>query len=183
MLKISKKIVGLAIGGMFLAGSIAGNAFADSDTKNELDQKREQYYQKFVADFATNLGVSQDQVTAALKATKKQMVQAEVQQGKITQAQADKILEQKEIGFSFGFGMGGPRHDRGDLTQNTNFLNDAASALGITADELKSELQSGKKLDQVITDQGMTMEQFRQKMPQPKFNKKDAATKNISNQS
>ncbi|AEG59773.1 hypothetical protein Desru_1508 [Desulforamulus ruminis DSM 2154] len=59
---------------------------------------------------------------------------------------------------------GGPDHD---LTQDTTFLTNAASALGITADELKSAFESGKKLDQIITDQGMTMEQFRQKMPEP----------------
>ncbi|WP_273484352.1 Fis family transcriptional regulator [Desulforamulus ruminis] len=59
---------------------------------------------------------------------------------------------------------GGPDQD---LTQDTTFLTNAASALGITADELKSAFESGKKLDQIITDQGMTMEQFRQKMPEP----------------
>lgn len=54
-----------------------------------------------------------------------------------------------------------------DITQDTTFLNDAASILGITADTLKSELQSGKTLDQIIADHGMTMDQFRQKMPKP----------------
>ncbi|AEF93436.1 Fis family transcriptional regulator [Desulfotomaculum nigrificans CO-1-SRB] len=59
---------------------------------------------------------------------------------------------------------GGP--DR-DPTQDTAFLQDAASVLGITVDQLKSELQSGKKLDQIVTEKGMTMEQFHQKMPKP----------------
>jgi len=181
VLKLGKKITGLAVGGMLLAGSIAGVAFADSNTQSIPDQSKNQFYQEFISDFATNLGVSEDRVTAALEATKKQMVQEAVQQGKITQAQADEILAQK--GFGFEFGMGGPRHDRGDITQDTNFLNDAASALGMTVDALKFELQSGKKLDQIIADHGMTMEQFRQKMPrpqQPPMNK-DVATSNTSN--
>lgn len=169
MLKLGKKLTGLALGGMLLAGSVAGVALADSSSKAQStpDQQKDQYYQEFVSDFATNLGVSEDQVTAALEATKKQMVQEAVQQGKITQTQADKVLSQKGFGFGLGFGMGGPKHERGDITQNTQFLSDAASALGITADALKSELQSGKKLDQIITDHGMTMDQFRQKMPKP----------------
>ncbi|WP_073237044.1 Fis family transcriptional regulator [Desulforamulus putei] len=165
MLKLGKKISSLAIGGMLLAGSVAGVAFADANTQSTPDQSRDQFYQEFISDFAKNLGVSEDQVTAALEATKKQMVQEAVQQGKMTQTQADEILAQK--GFGFGFGMGGPRHGRGDITQDTNFLNDAAGALGITPDALKSELQSGKKLDQIVTEHGMTMEQFRQKMPKP----------------
>lgn len=169
MLKLGKKLTGLALSGMLLAGSVAGVALADSSSKAQStpDQQKDQYYQEFVSDFATNLGVSEDQVTAALEATKKQMVQEAVQQGKITQAQADKVLAQKGFGFGPGFGMGGPKHERGDITQDTQFLSNAASALGITVDALKSELQSGKKLDQIITDQGMTMEQFRQKMPKP----------------
>lgn len=165
MLKLGKKIAGLAVGGMLLAGSIAGVALADSNTESTPDQSKDQFYQEFISDFAANLGVSADQVTAALEATKKQMVQEAVQQGKITQTQADEILAQK--GFGFGFGMGDHRQNRGDITQNAGFLNDAAGVLGISADELKSELQSGKKLDQIITDHGMTMDQFRQKMPKP----------------
>ncbi|CCO08155.1 Fis family transcriptional regulator [Desulforamulus hydrothermalis] len=165
MFKLGKKITGLAVGGMLLAGAVTGVAFADSNAKTTPEQSREQFYQEFIADFAQNLGVSEDKVTAALEATKKQMIQEAVQQGKITQEQANVMLSQK--GFGFGFHFGGPRHDKGDLTQNDNFLKDAAGVLGITADQLKSELQAGKKLQQIITDHGLTMEQFRQKMPKP----------------
>jgi len=179
MFKLGKKITGFAIGGMLLAGSIAGVAFADANTQSTPAQFKNQYYQEFLSDFAKNLGVSQDQVTAALEATKKQMLQEAVQQGKITQEQADKMSAAK----GFGFFMGGFHHDRkykGDITKNTNSLNNAAGILGITADELKLELQSGKKLDQIITDHGMTMDQFRQKMPHPqkKFHMKKEAPAN-----
>lgn len=151
-----------------LAGSVAGVAFADSNAQSTPAQTKAAYYQTFVSDLATNLGISQDQVTAALDATKKQMVQEAVQQGKITQTQADKILAEK----GFEFGMGEFHHGKGDITKNTNFLNNASSVLGITSDQLKSDLQAGKKLDQIITDHGMTMDQFRQKMPLSQ--KKDA---------
>lgn len=60
-----------------------------------------------------------------------------------------------------------PDGQRHDLTQDDNFIKEAAEVLGMTADELKSELQSGKKLDQVVTEHGMTVEQFREKMPRP----------------
>ncbi len=170
MKKLGKKITGLALGGMLLAGSITGYAFADLSTQSTQTQPKNDYYQEFVSDFATNLGVSQDQVTAALEATKKQMLQEAVQQGKITQDQVDKISSNK----GFVFGMPSFKHgDRGDITQNPQYLNDAATALGMTADELKSELQSGKTMDQIVTAQGMTMDQFRQKMPQRQHKKGD----------
>lgn len=179
MFDLGKKIAGLALGGMLLAGSITGIALADTNTQSTPDQTKEQVYQEFVSDFATNLGVTQDQVTAALQATKEQMVQEQVQQGIITQEQADKILAQK--GLDFEFGMGGPGGFGGkhDMTQDTNFLNNAASVLGITADELKSELQGGTKLDDIVTEKGLTLDQFFQKMPKPQHGpdmNKDAAT-------
>ncbi|OPX85123.1 MAG: hypothetical protein A4E53_03589 [Pelotomaculum sp. PtaB.Bin104] len=34
----------------------------------------------------------------------------------------------------------------------------------ITADELKAKMESGKKLKEIVTEQGMTMEQFHEKM-------------------
>lgn len=109
MIKLGKKVTGLMVGGMLLAGSLAGTAFAASTTQTTPDQAREQAYQEFVSDFAKNLGVTQDQVIAALEATKKQMVQEQVTAGKLTQAQADKILAEQGLGFGFNFGgPGGP---------------------------------------------------------------------------
>lgn len=169
-MKLGKKIAGLAVGGALLAGSIAGVAFAGSDTQCSPEQRREQFYQEFVSDFAANLGVSEDKVTAALEATKKQIVQEAVQQGRLTQDQADKILSKKGPGFGFGrfgFGKGGRLHGRQGIVQNTEFLDSAAGVLGMTAEELKSELQSGKRLGQVVDEHGMTMKEFRQKMPKP----------------
>lgn len=34
----------------------------------------------------------------------------------------------------------------------------------MTADELKAKMESGKKLNEIVTEQGMTMEQFHEKM-------------------
>lgn len=168
MIKLGKKITGLALGSMLLAGSMVGTAFADSTTSTTqatTDQTGNQYYQEFISDFASNLGVTEDQVTAALTATKKELAAAAVQQGTMTQAQADQMINQQGFGFLMGGPGGGQGH--GDLTQNTTFLTDAASVLGITADQLKADLQAGQTLEDIVTAQGLTMDQFRAKMPQP----------------
>jgi hypothetical protein len=43
-------------------------------------------------------------------------------------------------------------------------LDGTASILGITVDQLQAELKSGKKLSQILTEHGLTQEQFNQKM-------------------
>jgi len=40
----------------------------------------------------------------------------------------------------------------------------AASVLGIMVEQFQTELQPGKKMDQIITEKGMTIEEFHQKM-------------------
>ena len=39
-----------------------------------------------------------------------------------------------------------------------------ANILGITSDQLKTELESGKKMQDIVTEHGLTMEQCKQKM-------------------
>ncbi len=113
MLKPSKKIAGIVIGGMLLTTSMIGGAFADTDTQSPPSppQDQSQYYQEFITDFAVNLGVSEDQVTAAIEAIKEEIVQERLEQGEITQEQADMILAEEGMGFLFG--MGGPGNGPG----------------------------------------------------------------------
>ncbi|BAF60118.1 MAG: DUF2680 domain-containing protein [Pelotomaculum sp.] len=156
------RIGAILLAAVVFAGAVAGIALADpGQSQNAVFND---LYQSFVSKLAANLGLEQDKVTAALEATKKQMLDEAVQQGKITQEQADKIAS----GKGFGLGMFGPRHGKGDFTGKGFYgrgpnLEDAASILGMTVDQLKTELQS-KKMSQIITEKGMTMDQFHQKM-------------------
>jgi hypothetical protein len=73
-----------------------------------------------------------------------------VADGTLTQDQADKVIAALEAarpqggpGMGHGGGMG---------------LDAAATALGITADELRTELQSGKTIAQVASDKGVDVQ-------------------------
>lgn len=160
------KITSIVIGGILLVGSVAGVAFADSNSQSTSAQPKAAFYQEFVSDFATNLGVSQDQVTAALDATKKQILNEAVQQGKLSQAQADKMATSKGFGsYGFGFSNDKEHNFKGkDFKGEGRNLDGVANSLGITTDQLKTELQSGKKIQDIVTEHGMTADQFRQKM-------------------
>ena len=114
------------------AGVMAGVAFAGSDQPQSA--VLENVYQSFVSKLAANLGVDQDEVAAALDATKKQMLDEAVQQGKLTREQADKIAS----GKGFGFGMFGSRHDKEHNFKGNSFmgrgpkLDNAANVLDMT---------------------------------------------------
>ncbi|MFZ5644958.1 MAG: DUF2680 domain-containing protein [Bacillota bacterium] len=159
---------------VILVGAVSGMAFANTDDQTGKPDLTAMY-QNFISKFAANLGVSEDQAKDALEATKKQMVNEAVEQGKLTQEQADKILSNdKGFGFpGFGFdrGRGGMFKGRGP---NTDAL---ANVLGITADQLKTEFQAGKKIEDIVTEHGMTMEQFNQKMLE---HRKEELSKDVS---
>jgi hypothetical protein len=75
-----------------------------------------------------------------------------VANGTLTQAQADAVsqaLEAAKPAHGPG-GRGGPGHGRGGMG-----LDAAATALGMTADELRTELQSGQTIAQVAEAKGV----------------------------
>jgi len=153
--------------------AVAGMSFASSGQSSDTSAGGN-LCQSFVSKLAVNLGMTEDQVTTALDTTKKQMLDEAVQQGKITQEQADKIYANANKGFCRGFGFLNDKSSRqGDSAgkglkgqgfgKHRNF-DDMASVLGMTADEIKTEMQSGKTIEQIVTEHDMTMEQFREKM-------------------
>ena len=162
-MKFGKWRVGvIALAVLVLVGSIAGAAVAAQNPApasrgNAIDQD-------FVSKLATNLGISQSTLTAALKTTEEQMLTEAVGQGKITQAQADKIESSPNFGTS-GFGFwGNPRGGNGFRGGPGGNPNDVAAALGISASQLKADMQAGQTIGQIVAAQGMTMQQFQQKM-------------------
>ena len=134
-------------------------AFANTDQDQANKPDMAAMYQDFISKFAANLGVSDDQVKEALDATNEQMLAEAVEQGRLTQEQADNMKSGEGFGF-FGFG-----HGRGQGPGGPGGNSDAmASILGITADELKAQFEAGTKIEDIVTAQGMTMDQFQQKM-------------------
>ncbi|GBF34981.1 hypothetical protein DCCM_4102 [Desulfocucumis palustris] len=155
---------------VILVGTMSSMAFADTEQAKKPDFAA--VYQSFISKFAANLGVSEEQVKTAVEATKDQMIDEAVQQGKLTQEQADKMKSNE--GFAF-FGSG---HDRGHGFMGPGGNpEDIANILGITAEQLKTELQSGKKFADIIAEHGITMEQFKEKMQEIR---KDAISKAVS---
>jgi hypothetical protein len=89
---------------------------------------------------------------------------AQVASGSLTQAQADAITAALQAAHAAG-GNGGPGSDHGGRGgdhggrgERGPRLEVAATALGITSDALKTELQAGKTIAEVATAQGVDVQ-------------------------
>jgi len=159
-----KKKMLLVLAALALVGLFTGVAFAQNATvSNRPDGNAPAFFETFLEKFASILGVDEDKVVAAAKEAGKQVVDEAVEQGKITAEQAEKIKSKIDEGRFFPCpfprhrGAGGPRLDA------------VAQVLGMTADELKAELEQGKKISDIAKEKGLTEEQLHQKVIEAKI--------------
>ncbi|OPX83342.1 MAG: hypothetical protein A4E53_04683 [Pelotomaculum sp. PtaB.Bin104] len=149
---------------LILTGAVTGISFASKDQTGT--PKLNETYQDFVSKLAVNLGIDETTVKSALNSTKQQMIDEAIQKGKITREQADKFSAKDGFG-GFVF-LDGKCHGPKGMARN---LDEIASILEMTVDELKAKMESGQKLEEIVAGQGMTMEQFHEKMLEQKKSK------------
>ncbi|MCW5851392.1 MAG: DUF2680 domain-containing protein [Anaerolineae bacterium] len=142
---------------------------------------------KTLADLAQSKGVSQDAVKQAIATAQKAAVDAAVTAGRLTADQATQAKQRidQEVaamdltkpGFGFGFGrgpqpggapqpnQGAPRPDfggRGPGFGGADVPNAIAKALGMTAQDLMTELKAGKTLADVAQAKGVSQDALKQ---------------------
>ncbi len=131
------------IAGAVALGVVAGGgaAVAASHAWGGADQR-----QAVINDAAGRLGVTPSALQDAFKAAAKDQVEAAVTAGTLTRAQADAIEARIAAGQGLGFGgPGGPR-GFGGMHRGGERLTAAATYLGLTEAQLRTQLQSGKSL-------------------------------------
>jgi hypothetical protein len=123
---------------------------------------------EFMTHFAGGLGVSQDTLNAAFQRALSETLADEVSNKDLTQAQADAI-KQKLAGkapctLAGGLGNGLAKGIGAQYTQA--LMSAAASALGITTDQLKADLKSGMTLSQIAAAQKppVSQDEFRARL-------------------
>src|SRR3954469_16308455 len=152
-----RKLVAGAAGLVVLAGTggaYAANQSAPSKSPappKAADRAAEQ--KAFLDDVAGRLHVTSDQLTAALKGAAEDQIDAAVKAGKLTQAQGDEVKKRIESADGPLLGPGplrGPGHGPGGPggpgPRGFGGLDGAASYLGLTEQQLRDKLQSGKSL-------------------------------------
>lgn len=139
----------------------------------EAELKTELQTGKSVAEIATAKNVSLDTIVSAVITAQTDLLKQAVTDGKLTQAQADTMLANLKLtlpsrlqtkfvaGMERGRGtrddQGGPgsRGDRG--SQNGAQIAIVVKTLGITAEELRTELQAGKSVADVAAAKNVSI--------------------------
>jgi hypothetical protein len=121
---------------------------------------------EFMTHFAVEIGKSQAEINAAFQRAIADTLADEVKAGHLTQAQADaikqKLAGQTPCTLPSLAPHGG---DKGPIAAYMDqYLSAAASALGVTEAQLKTDLKNGQSLSQVATAQKVTEATFRAKL-------------------
>ena len=132
--------------------AVAGGGAAIAAT--QLSPKQES--QTVLNDAAKELGVSPSELSAALKSALEKRIDAAVATGRLTKEQGDDLKQRIESGDFPLFGMPGFGPGHGGFEHHEMFggLDAAATYLGVTEDNLRTELESGKSLADVAKAKG-----------------------------
>jgi hypothetical protein len=143
------------LAGLALAVALTGGvALADSGS---VTQSRHPLRQAFRQHLASDLGVSDDQLTAAVKQAANETIDDAVAQGTLSQPQADELKQRVADGDADALWGFGRRHPGARIRQAVGA--DIAKQLGITPDELQTELAHGQTLQEIITAHGKTVDE------------------------
>lgn len=145
----------LAVAAFLAGGVLLGRTFADTPTPTPTPAKPQagSLWQDWLNRVARILGVTPDRLTEAFKQAGRETVQQAVQEGKLTQEQANRVLQRIDQGHFFVgpfFGKGGP----GLHFELRRHLDALAGFLGMSTADLANELRSGKSLAQIAQEHG-----------------------------
>ena len=145
-------VVGLAAlggGGAAVAASKSGGSPAAEN-------------QAIAADAAGQLGVSPSALTAAIKKAMVDQIEAQVTAGTLSKAEATAIEARLATSnaplFALGGGHGGPGHGGHGPGGGPISFDAAATYIGISASDLRTQLAAGKSLGAIATANGKTVD-------------------------
>jgi hypothetical protein len=118
--------------------------------------------QAIAADAAGQLGVSPSALTAAIKKAMVDQIEAQVTAGTLSKAEATAIEARLATSnaplFALGGGHGGPGHGGHGRGGGPISFDAAATYIGISASDLRTQLAAGKSLRAIATANGKTVD-------------------------
>lgn len=136
-------------GGVIAAALVAGGAVAFAQTPAAAPASPQARLQAFLGDVAGHLGVQPAALQSALEAAEQDQVSQALAAGRIDAKRAQAIDARIAAGKIGGFGLLGRWNGR----RWPFDLNAAASYLGLTQAQLRSDLQAGESLAAVAASQ------------------------------
>jgi hypothetical protein len=163
MTKLKPKVIAGAVAGLAVAG---GGAAVAADQLGSPKQEN----QAVLNDAAQQLGVEPSALSAALKKALENRVDDAVAAGRLTKAQGDELKQRIESGDAPLF-AGPGFHHHGPF----GGLDAAATYLGLTDAQLRTQLESGKSLADVAKAQNKSVDGLVQAIVDAAKKKLDAA--------
>jgi uncharacterized protein YidB (DUF937 family) len=166
---MNKIKIATAVMAAVLALSMSAVAFAQTPTPPNPPKTTtpSPYAQTFWQQLATNLGVTVEKLQTAIRDALKSTVTKMLNDGKLTQEQADKANgaidklpfdRQPFGGFLGGRGLKG---ERGIFDMGTTAFDAAAQKLGMPTQDLMKELRGGKTLADVAKEKNVSMDDLK----------------------
>lgn len=151
-------VAGTVLAQESVAGAATVNATASQERAVGLTLS-----QMFWEKLAANLGLDKDKLAEVIKQTAQEVVEEAAAQGKLTGEQKEKLQARLEQGWLWRLGQGQPNRELPAVLKKLP-LEKLAEALGVTTDQLKAELASGKKLVDILKERGLTVGQLKAKL-------------------
>jgi len=142
--------------GAAVAFAVAGGGAAIAATQTWSPREESQ---AVIEDAAGQLGIQPSELSDALKKALENRVDQAVEDGRLTEEQADALKERIDSGAAplvFG-GFGGPGFGHGHFGHFAD-LDGAATYLGLTTAELRAELEDGKTLAEIAKAEGKSVD-------------------------
>jgi len=163
--------------GAAAALAVAGGGAAIAASKSGSPQEESK---AVVDDAAKQLGITPAKLSSALKQALENRVDAAVTAGRLTKEEGDalkKRIEAEDYPMLGGFGMGFGHRGGGPGMHRFGHLDAAASYLGMTEAELRTQLAGGKTLAEVAKASGKSVDGLVSALVADEKTKLDAAVK------
>ena len=115
---------------------------------------------RFADQLAAKLGLTSEQLLAAIKAVKLDRIDAALAAGRITPEQAAKLKERVAAGKGLGLHLGKAGKLKQSLIAKSKRVKPVAEALGLTVEQLRTELKAGKSLAEIAATKGISKDQL-----------------------
>jgi len=144
-------------------------------------QQRQQQQQAFMNSVASHLGVSPDKLADAFKQARIDHINQAVAAGRIPQDRANQMIQaiQSGQGFMHPGGPGGQgQPGAGEQGRGPRGGMEAANAVGIPPEQLRTEMQAGKSLAQVADAHGVKRDDLKTRLTTARKAQLDQAVAN-----
>jgi hypothetical protein len=148
----SRRILAATVAGLAVAGGGAAVAASQNDSSSS-----------FFDSLAQHLGISSEELEDAARAAGLDQVDAAVEEGRITEAEADRLrsrIESGELPPFFGRAPFGGHH--GKVHALGDHFSAAADYLGLSVEQLRERLENGRSLADVAESEGKSVDGLKQ---------------------